>query len=164
MNNLLIVKPLCALGVSHRRKETKHLLNQQLSLWKMHREIRGLELEGGCEILDTKAHLEVIGLLCENGFARVWIYRHSQPAKMLDQTIRLGMKYLEDRMSTRIKSLEERVEKQEAMIQKLLGMLEEAQKKETTKKCRRCGRTGHNIGECYARYHFDGYEIDCDSD
>jgi polyhydroxyalkanoate synthesis regulator protein len=79
---------------------------------------------------------------------------------MLDQTIRLGMKYLEDRMTTRIKSLEERVERQEAMIQRLLGMLEETQKKEVAKKCRRCWRTGHNVGECYAKFHLDGHELD----
>lgn len=83
---------------------------------------------------------------------------------MQDQTIRLGMKYLEDRMVSRIKSLEERVERQEAMIQKLLSVIEETQKKEATKKCRRCGRTGHNIGECYAKFHISGYGLDSDSE
>ena len=83
---------------------------------------------------------------------------------MNSQTIRLGMQYLEDRMNTRIKSLEERVGRQEAMIQKLISMLEETQKKEVTKKCRRCGRTGHNIGECFARFHFDGHGLDSDDD
>jgi hypothetical protein len=74
------------------------------------------------------------------------------------------MKYLEERMSQRIKSLEQRVETQEAMIEKLLSMIEGTQKKVPIKKCRRCGRTGHNIGECFAKYHIDGNELDSENE
>ena len=72
-----------------------------------------------------------------------------------------SIQYLEDRLNNRIKHLEQRIEKQEAIIQQLLNSIEN---KDRTKKCRRCGRSGHVIGECFAKYHVSGHGIDSDED